>query len=271
MVLLEFFNWELALPSSISETLLASLQGRKETSWCYSEIVCLVLGAVLILLSCFYVFATKTIKCTGTFATPQFPAILSSKKKKMKRHKPKKSSQKRLTKAQRLLEVNRKWSAMYCSDNSDYEEPENITTVPFGSLEITEVKKVSFRDTIQDVYFIESKEEMRRLEELQSMGYDVTITRPKPFARDHARKKTTQAAVFEEKETTLYPAMSSTFGNYSDKTEYTDITKRAVKKLVQYSGFQMAMRDVKVGSYGNRIFKDEERLLEIPLLRESTI
>ena len=270
MVLLEFFNWELALPSSISETLLASLQGRKETSWCYSEFVCLVLGAVLILLSCFYVFATKTIKCTGTFATPQFPAILSSKKKKIKRHKPKKSSQKRLTKAQRLLEVNRKWSAMYCSDNSDYEEPENIATVPFGSLEITEVKKVSFRDTIQDVYFIESKEEMRRLEELQSMGYDVTITSPKPSARDHARKKTTQAAVFEEKEIALYPAMRSTFAdNYRDKTEYADITKRVVKKLAEYSGFQMG--DVKIGSYGNRIFKDEERLLEIPLLRESTI
>jgi len=265
MVLLEFFSWELALPSSISETLLASLQGRKETNWCYSEIICLVLGAVFILLFCFYVFAAKTIKCTGTFATPQFPAILSSKKKKIKRHKPKKSSQKRLTKAQRLQEANRKWSAIYCSDNSDYEEPENITTVPFGSLEITEVKKVSFRDTIQDVYFIESKEEMRRLEELQSMGYDVTITRPK----SSARKKTTQAAVFEEKETALYPAMSSTSDNYSDKTEYTDITKRAVKKLVEYSGYQMG--DVKIGSYGNRIFKDEERLLEIPLLRESTI
>ena len=158
---------------------------------------------------------------------------------------------------------------MYCSDNSDYEEPENIATVPFGSLEITEVKKVSFRDTIQDVYFIESKEEMRRLEELQSMGYDVTITRPKPSARDHVRKETTQAAVFEEKETALYPAMRSTFDNYRDKTEYADITKRVVKKLVEYSGFQMG--DVKIGSYGNRILKDEERLLEIPLLRESTI
>ena len=265
MVISEVFNWVFELPSSASGTLPTPIQESKDTGWHYSTIVCLVVGAVFSLFLCIYAFAFEAVKCTGTFATPQFPAILSYKKRNVKRRKSKKSSQKRLTKEQRLLEVNKKWSATYCLDNSDYEEPEDIATVPFGSLEITEVKKVSFRDTIQDVCFIESKEEMKRLEKLQSMGYDVTIARPKPSARDHARKKTTKAAVFEEKETAFYPAASSAFDNYSDNTEYPGISKRVLKKLV----FQMG--DADIGSYENRIFKDEERLLEIPLLRESTV
>lgn len=261
MVLLEFFNWVFELPSSASGTLPTPIQNSTETGWFYSTIICLIVGAVFILFTCIYAFVAEAIKCTGRFTTPKFPAILSYKKKKIKHRKSKKPSQKRLTKAQRLLEVNKRWSAMYCSDNSDCEEPEDIATVPFGSLEITEVKRVSFRDTIEDVYFIESKEEMKRLEELQSMGYDVTIERPKPSARDRACKKATEAAVFEEKETVLTPGMCSTFDNYSDKI--------ALKKLIDAKNSQMG--DAKIGSYENRIFKDEERLLEIPLLRESTV
>lgn len=65
-----------------------------------------------------------------------------------------------------MLEVNERWLVMYCLDNLDCEEFEGIVIVLFGSFEIIEVKKVSFRDIIEDVYFIESKEEMKRLEEL---------------------------------------------------------------------------------------------------------
>ena len=261
MVLLNFFNWVYELPSSASATLPTPIQKSKETGWYYSTIICLVVGVVFILLSCIYAFTAEAIKCTGRFATPQFPAILSCKEKKIKRRRSKKSSQKRLTKAHRLQEVNKRWSVMYCSDNSDCEEPEDITTVPFGSLEITEVKKVSFRDTIEDVYFIESKEEMKRLEELQSMGYDVTIKRPQPSARDSACNKATEAPVFEEKETVLAPSMCSTFDNYSDNI--------ALKKFVDAKDSEMG--DAKKSSYENRIFKGEERLLEIPLLPESTV
>ena len=263
MVLLEFFNWVFELPSFASGTLPTPIQNSKDAGWYYSTIICLIVGAVFILFSCIYGFTVEAVKCTGRFATPQFPAILSYKKKKIKRcgRKSKKSSQMRLTKAQRLQEVNKKWSALYCSDNSDCEELEDIATVPFGSLEITEVKKVSFRETIEDVYFIESKEEMKRLEELQSMGYDVTIKSPNPSTRDRACKKATEAAVFEEKETVLAPGVCSTFDNYSDKI--------ALKKLVDVKNSQMG--DAKKGSYENRIFKDEERLLEIPLLHESTV
>lgn len=272
MVLLKIFNWALELLSSASGTSQTPIPKSKETGdgWYYSAIVCLVLGSIFILFICIYAFVAKAIRCTGRFATPQFPALLSEKRRQIKRRKSKKPCQKRLTKAQRLLEVNRKWSAMFCSDNSDCEEPEDIATVPFGSLEITEVKKVSFRDTIQDVYFIESKEEMKRLEKLQSMGYDVTVTRPKPSARDHARKMTTEASVFEEKETVLAPALCSSFDNYSDINEYPDISPRALKKLVDATtNFQMG--DAKIGSFENRIFKGEERLLEIPLLGENTV
>ena len=248
MALLNFFNWVFEFPSSASGTWPTPIQESKETGWCYSTIICLVVGAVFILLS-------------WNFGTAQFPTILSYTKKKIKRRKSKKSGQKRLTKAQKLLEVNERWLAMYCSDNADCEEPEDITTVPFGSLEITEAKKVSFRDTIADVCFIESKEEMKRLEELQSMGYCVAIKRPKPPARDRARKKATEAAVFEEKETALAPAMCSTWNHYSDKI--------TLKKLVDAKNSPMG--GAKIGSYEYRIFKDEERLLKIPLLRESTV
>ena len=260
MVLLEFFNWVFEFPSAGSGTLLTPMQKSKETGWCYSKIICLIVGAVVILFSCIYAFTAEAIRCKGKFRAPQFPTILSNKEKKIKRRKSKKSSQKRLTKAQKLLEVNERWSAMYCSDNSDCEEPEGIATVPFGSLEITEVKKVSFRDTIEDVYFIENKEEMKKLEELQRMGYYVTIKRPKPPARDRACTKATEAAVFEEKETVLAPVIRSTCDNYSDKM--------ALKKLVDAKNSQMG--DAKIGWYEYRIFKDEERLLELPLLREST-
>ena len=261
MALLNFFNWVFEFPSTASGTWPTPIQESKETGWCYSTIICLVVGAVFILLSCICAFSVKAIRCTGNFGTAQFPTILSYTKKKIKRRKSKKSGQKRLTKAQKLLEVNERWLAMYCSDNADCEEPEDITTVPFGSLEIAEAKKVSFRDTIADVCFIESKEEMKRLEELQSMGYCVAIKRPKPPARDRARKKATGAAVFEEKETVLAPAMCSTWNHYSDKI--------TLKKLVDAKNSPMG--GAKIGSYEYRIFKDEERLLKIPLLRESTV
>jgi len=261
MVLLEFFNWVYKLPSSASGTWQTPIEKPKETGWYYSTIICLVVGVCFILFSCIYAFTAEAIKSTGRFATPQFPAILSCKEKKIKRRKSKKSSQKRLTKVQRLQEVNKRWSVMYCSDNSDFEEPEDIATVPFGSLEITEVKKVSFRDTIEDVCFIESKEEMKRLEELQSLGYDVTIKSPKPSARDRACNKATEAAVFEEKETVLAPGMCLTFDNYSDKI--------ALKKLVEAKNSEMG--DSEISSYEHRIFKDEERLLGMPLLPGSTV
>lgn len=259
MVLLEVFNWAFEFPTSMSGTLPTPIQKSKETGWCYSAIICLVVGAVFILFSCIYAFTAEAIRCTEKFGAPQFPTILSYKKNKTKRRKSKKSSQKRLTKAQKLLEVNERWSAMYCSDNSDCEEPEGIATVPFGSLEIIEVKKVSFRDVIEDVYFIESKEEMKRLEELHSMGHYVTIKTPRPPTRDRTCKNATEASAFEEKETVLALVKHSTCDHYSDKI--------ALKKLVDAKNYEMG--DAKIGSYEYRIFKDEERLLELPLLRES--
>lgn len=271
MVLTKIFHWTFELPlSAIWQT---PVPKPKETGWRYSTMTTIVfvsVGAILILLIFIYAYFTETTKCRRRFAPPEFPVLVSDKKRQIKRRKSKKTS-KRMTKAQRLLEVNRKWSAMYCSDNSDCEEPEDIATVPFGSLEITDVKKVSFRDSIQDVYFIESKEEMKRLERLQSMGYDVTITGPLTSARDHhACKKTTKAAVCEEKETVLALALCSTFDNSIDKKEEPDIfPKKWAKATEVQTGDAKTFNEE--GSFENRIFKDEERLLEIPLFIESSV
>ena len=274
MVLMKVFQWTFELP--LSTTWQAAIPKPKETGWHYSAmamIVFVIVGTSLILFIYFYAYATEAKKFGRRFATPEFPALGSDKKRQNKRRKSKKTTKQRMTKAQRLLEVNRKWSEVYCSENSDCEEPEHIATVPFGSLEITDVKKVSFRDSIQDVYFIESKEEMKRLEKLQRMGYDVTITRPQYSARDdHASKKTTKTAVCEEKETVLARALCSTFENCIYKKEDPD-SLGVLKKRVNATDFQI--EDVKTindeDSFENRIFKDEERLLEIPSFIESSV
>ncbi|XP_078383475.1 uncharacterized protein LOC144666011 [Oculina patagonica] len=272
MVLTKIFHWIFELPlSAIWQT---PTPKPKETGWHYSTMTMIVfvsVGTILILFIFIYAYAAEARRYRRRFAIPELPALVSDKKRRVKRRKSTKTGKQRMTKAQRLLEVNRKWSAMYCSpDNSDCEEPEDIATVPFGSLEITEAKKVSFRDSIQDVYFIESKEEMKRLERLQNLGYDVTITRPLTSARDHACKKTTKTAVCEEKETVLAPTLFSTFENYINKKEEPDISP---KKWLNVLDFQI--EDAKTfndeGSFENRIFKDEERLLEIPSFIESSV
>ena len=267
MVLFRIFNWTFQLiPSFTSATPQMLIQKSKGTAWFYSPMVdtfLLVVGVVLILfIFCIYAFASEARKCRGTFATPESPVLTNGRKRQIKRRKGKKSGKQRLTKAQKLLEVNKKWFAMYYSENSACEEQEDITTVPFGSLEITEAKKVSFRDSLQDVYFIESKEEMKHLEKLQSMGYDVTITR----SRDHACEKATKTALCEEKETAvLTPALNPTLDTSIYEREESDSSPRVLKKWLNTSSFQ---------TEENKIFKDEERLISdisLPLLTESSV
>ena len=275
MVLIKLFRWTFELP--LSTTWPTPLPKSKEAGWHYSTVtivVSVIVGAIFILCICIYVFVAEAMKSRRRFAIPDFPATVTDRRKKIKRQKSRKGSKQRMTKAQRLLEVNRKWSEIYCSENSDDEEPEDSATVPFGSLEITGPKKVRFRNSIQDVYFIESKEEMKRLEKLQSLGFDVTIKRPRPSARDYACKETIKTAVCEEKETAWTPAdLCSTINDFINKTEEPDISSRVLKKWVNATNFQI--QDAKTSNkqvwFKNRIFKDEERLLEIPSFRESSV
>lgn len=138
-----------------------------------------------------------------------------------------------------MLEVNERWLVMYCLDNLDCEEFEGIVIVLFGSFEIIEVKKVSFRDIIEDVYFIESKEEMKRLEELYSMGYYVIIKIFRFFICDCMCKNVIEVLVFEEKEIVLVLVKYLICDYYSDKI--------VLKKLVDVKNYEMG--DVKIGLY----------------------
>lgn len=270
MILLNVFKWIFEIPSSTNSGLqnLIIKTGAIDGNISATVIAILIVGVIFILITCIYALAAKKGRQNGTFATQQFPIFINSgQKRRTKRRKPKKSASKqRFTKAQKLREVNIKWSAMYCSENSDCEEAEDSAVIPFGSLEVTRTRKVSFRDSIQDVYFIESKEEMKRLEKLHDMGYDVTITRPTRSARGHTCQKATKIAVCEEKETVYTLATCSTIAdNYSYKGE-PDTSLRLLKKWQSDAEFQT--EDSKTFNdenlIRNHIFKDEERLQMIP-------
>lgn len=66
---------------------------------------------------------------------------------------------------------------MYGLENLEGEEVEVIGIFFFGCLLVKRERKVSFRDSLQDVYYIESKEEVKRFEKLNNMGYNVVIIR----------------------------------------------------------------------------------------------
>lgn len=188
MTVLNAFNWTFDVPS-----MAPILTPHPETSFGLKTkmaIFVVIFGAFLGITRCIYIktvtLKTKNtrVKCSSA-ANPQ--GTESSATRQFKRRKSKKVRKTRPTQAERLEEANRKWHQIYGSNNSDSEDHEDIATVPFGTVEITDAKKVSFRENIKDVYLIESKEEMRRLEKLQRMGFDVTIGRRQPsyWLRDY--------------------------------------------------------------------------------------
>ena len=144
-----------------------------------------------VLNTCMHTLATKEERTGGNFRTPQLrtpssggkssPAICPKARKACKPL--------QLSKKQMLEEVNRKWSAMYSAENWRQAESWEPSPSPScESLNSVEIKRVSFRSVIKDVYYIESKEEMQQLEELQRMGYDVKISRPGPPSEQEQEK-----------------------------------------------------------------------------------
>ena len=158
--------------------------------------VILIVALLSALIFLLYSFTAKTQSSGGQNDKQQEPLVFGDlKQRPLKRWKVKKAGKKKKKKAKILEEANRKWHEMYGSDNSEYEEKKDLRTVPFGSMEMIAAKRVSFKDSIKDVYLIENKEEMKRLERLRKSGYDVTIRRHHPSAvcdisREHALNDT---------------------------------------------------------------------------------
>ena len=172
--------------------------------------VTLIVALLSALIFLLYSFAAKTQSSDGQNDTQQEPLMFGDlKQRPLKRWKVKKAGKKKKKKAQMLEEANRKWHEMYGSDNSDYEEKKDLRTVPLGSMEMIAAKRVSFRDTIKDVYLIENKEEMKRLERLRKSGYDVTIRRHHPSVCDISREH----------------ALNDTYGEYFDENTREHETK----------------------------------------------
>ena len=178
MAFLNFFNWTFDVPS-----IAPTLTTHPETSFRLETkmaIFVVVFGAFLGITRCVYIktvnLKTKNtgVKCGSTGDAQETG---NSTTRQFKRRKSKKVRKTRPIQAERLEEANRKWHQIYGSENSDSEDHEDIATVPFGTVELTEAKRVSFRENIKDVYLIENKEEMRRLEKLRRLGFDVTIGR----------------------------------------------------------------------------------------------
>lgn len=172
--------------------------------------VILIVALLSALIFLLYSFTAKTQSSSGQNDKQQEPLVFGDlKQRPLKRWKVKKAGKKKKKKAKILEEANRKWHEMYGSDNSEYEEKKELRTVPFGSMEMIAAKRVSFRDSIKDVYLIENKEEMKRLERLRKSGYDVTIRRHHPSVCDISREH----------------ALNDTYGEYFDENTREHETK----------------------------------------------
>lgn len=273
MALLNAFNWTsestLQAPTPKTDRLAFHVRYTK------LSIALLVLGVILVLSLCIYLFAVKVRGCERRFATlEESPMIRSIRRKQFKRRKTKKSSKTRLTKAQRLEEANRKWYEIYGSDHSDCNDQEDLATVPFGTVEIKEAKKVSFRESIKDVHFIESKEEMRLLEQLQRLGYDITIAKRQPScACEIARERPQETPICEDKGA-IFPLLNPPFNICQIyEQEGTGVTPKPSKKWLSAEDFEMegskAFDDQ--GLLNHHVLDNEEKLVNLPLLTETSV
>ena len=278
MALFNVFNWTLETSSQAPMPKTEETVFRLLTTM---AIALLVLGGILALIIFIYFFTTNARKSGGKFAdlaSPESSVVGSVKRRQFKRRKTKRASKTRLTKAQRLQEVNRKWYEIYGSDNSDCDDQEDLATVPFGTVEITEAKKVSFRESIKDVYFIETKEEMRRLEQLERMGCDVTIGRHKPFAGEFpreqlARELAPNLASCEDKGIVSAPLLYPPFGSSVYEPEEAGVSPKMLKKWLNAGDFEREGYETfsDEGLLNHHILDAEERLVNIPLLTGSSV
>ncbi|XP_022785561.1 uncharacterized protein LOC111325910 [Stylophora pistillata] len=237
-------------------------------------IIVFIIGVILILIICIYLLTSRTEKQNGASAARQFPVFISGGDKRSIKCRRKSSNKLRLTKSHKLLEVNRKWSAVYSAENTGGEETDVTWTIPFGQISVPRARKVTFRDSIQDVYYIESKEEVKRLEKLNNMGYDVTIKRLTCSARHPASKITLKTGVCEEKQTVSYPiTCSTTADNYICKGKLDSCI--SLDENCQ-KGAEFQAKDTKalpnnMNVISNQISSDEEKFQFIPLLTERSV
>ena len=233
-----------------------------------------VLAVILVFGLCIYVcIASKTQTQSGArLATPAFQTAGSGTRRQFKRRRAKKARKTRLTKTERLQEVNRRWYEIYGSDNSDCEDHEDLATVPFGTVEITEVKKVTFRENIKEVYFIESKEEMRRLEQLHRIGYDVTIARRQLSAA--ARDDLASTANCDHKDLASMPFLNPSFDSLISEEEEETVSSPSMQRK-WLSSEDFGLESSETSSDEGRLISvgHDERLLllNIPLLSETAL
>ena len=271
MIIFSAFNWTFEVPWQAPvpkrEEPVVSLKAKVTTAL-------VILGVILVFGLCIYFIASKAQTESGArFSSPEFQTAGSVTRRQFKRRKTKKARKTRLTKTERLQEVNRRWYEVYGSDNSDCEDLEDLATVPFGTVEITEVKKVSFRENIKDVYFIESKEEMRRLEQLQRMGFDVTVARRQSSVNAHEALAT--MANWDDKDLSSTPLLCPSFDSsiLEEDEEGTVGSPSMLRKWLKSEDFET--EDFKMSSDESRLTSEDhdERLLllNIPLLSETCL
>lgn len=233
-------------------------------------IILVSLGIILAFSLSVYFKASKVRNSAARFRTADTQMVGGLTRRQLKRRKTKKARKMRLTRAQRLQEANRRWYEIYGSDNSDCDEGrEDSATVPFGTLEIPEVKKVSFRENIKDVYFIESKEEMQRLEQLQRVGYDVTIAKRKKSELKHGLAP--NKAMYED--TGVTPLTCSVFtSSVEDEEEIDSASLMPGKRSTSADFLKESIRDFSnEGMFTLDDDDDAKSLGKIPLLTETTI
>ena len=213
-------------------------------------ILIVALLSVLIFLFCSLI--AKPQSSGGQNDTQQEPLMIGDlKQRPLKRWKAKKAGKKKKKKAQILEEANRKWHEIYGSDNSDYEEKKDLQTLPFRSMEMIAAKKVSFRDTIKDVYFIENKEEMKRLERLRKLGCDVTIGGHHPSVCDisgeHALKdtygeyfdaNTLEHEDLDKEHTSPTQLLYSCLDSHVNAIQHKDVLPKMLESCLQTSDFK---------------------------------
>ena len=268
--MVSFFNW-----TFVASSIAPITTPQPETHFglkAKMTIVLVVLGTFLGMTRCIYVIAFKT-KNTGVMVTTLDPReAVSPETRQCKRRKSKKARKKRQTKAELLEEVNRKWYKVYGAENSDSEDQDDIATVPFGTVEITEAKKVSFRENIKDVYFIESKEEMRRLERLQRMGFDVKIGRRQPYiwAQEQQKLKTVDR---EDKHKLTVPTarFCPVFSNSVLQEETSCSTRMPMKWLYNSAYVQSAGAAGNTSNYDYTSLDHDKTMVNVPMFSETSI
>lgn len=273
MNLFSAFNWTFEVPWQApvpkQEETVFSLKAKVTTAL-------VILGVILVFgLGIYFVTSKAQTESVARFSSPEFQTAGSVTRRQFKRRKTKKARKARLTKTERLQEVNRRWYEVYGSDNSDCEDLEDLATVPFGTVEITEVKKVSFRENIKDVYFIESKEEMRRLEQLHRMGFDVTIARRQSSVSAHEALATMANWDDKDLELASTPLLCPSFDSsiLEEDEEGTVGSQSMLRKWLKSEGFET--ENSKTSSDESRLMSEDhdERLLllNIPLLSKTCL